>query len=218
MSTTLLEPSLDLAPPRTWTADDLLVMPDGKNYELVDGALVERKMGMISTWVAGEIHGLLREFNRKQPQAWILPEGTSYQCFPHEPQRLRRADVSVVVFGRLPNEELPRGQARIRPDLAVEVISPHDTFYEVAEKRADWKSAEVPLLWIVDPEQRTVTVYRHGSSNPTELTGEDEITGEDVLRGFRCRISDFFPPRPSTDRPATATETSIPTASAPSNP
>ena len=35
-----------------YTPEDLLAMPDGKSYELVDGQLVERKMGIESSWVA----------------------------------------------------------------------------------------------------------------------------------------------------------------------
>ena len=38
-----------------YTPEDLLAMPDGKNYELVDGQLVERKMGVESSWVAGRV-------------------------------------------------------------------------------------------------------------------------------------------------------------------
>jgi Uma2 family endonuclease len=49
----------------------------------------------------------------------------------------------------------------------------------------------VILVWLVDPEGRTVTVYRNGQL-PQVLEGEDEVVCEDVLPGFRCRIADFF--------------------------
>lgn len=182
-----------------YTADDLLAMPDGDRFEVVDGQLVERKMGTKADWVAGEIHGCLRDFNRTHPQAWILPEGTTFQCFPDDAQRVRRADTSVVRFGRFADEELPRGPTRIAPDMSVEVVSPHDTFYEVEDKLRDWQSAGVPLVWIVDPEKRIVTVHRLGTPSPIRLTENDEITGDDALPGFRCRVSQFFPPRPKSD-------------------
>ena len=47
-----------------YTPEDLLNLPDSKSYELVDGQLVERKMGIESSWVGGELLGLLREFCR----------------------------------------------------------------------------------------------------------------------------------------------------------
>ena len=41
------------------TPEDLLAMPDGKSYELVDGQLVKRNMGMESSWIAGRLHSRL---------------------------------------------------------------------------------------------------------------------------------------------------------------
>ena len=47
------------------------------------------------------------------------------------------------------------------------------------------------LVWLVDPESRDVTVYRPGEE-PYVLGEQDEITGENVLPEFRCRVADFF--------------------------
>ncbi len=44
--------STSVATQTQYTPEDLLAMPDGKSYELVGGQLVERKMGMESSWVA----------------------------------------------------------------------------------------------------------------------------------------------------------------------
>ena len=39
-----------------YTPEDLLAMPNGKDYELVDGRLVERNMGAESSWIGGRIY------------------------------------------------------------------------------------------------------------------------------------------------------------------
>ncbi len=39
-----------------YTPQDLLALPDGKRYELVDGRLVERKTGAESSWVGTAPH------------------------------------------------------------------------------------------------------------------------------------------------------------------
>jgi hypothetical protein len=39
-----------------YTPEDLLAMPDGKSYELVGGQLVERNVGLESSWVGGRLH------------------------------------------------------------------------------------------------------------------------------------------------------------------
>ena len=52
------------------------------------------------------------------------------------------------------------------------------------------------MVWIVNPELRTVTVYRQPDEGRT-LWEDATITGEDVIPGFSCKIADFFPPIPT---------------------
>jgi Uma2 family endonuclease len=174
-----------------YAPDDLLTRPDGDAYELIHGDLVERKMGAKSSFIAGEIHALLRDFSRSQRLGWVFPEGTSFRCFPDDPDKVRRADVSFIRFGRLPNEQLPEGHLRIAPDLAVEVVSPHDLAYDVDSKVEDYLQAGVRLVWVVSPAARTVRVHRPDGPGTT-LRADDELTGEEVLPGFRCPVRDLF--------------------------
>jgi Uma2 family endonuclease len=180
-----------LAEKTGYTPDDLLTLQDGENYELVGGELVERKMGAESSFVAGAIFAILWPFCQTHRLGWVLPEGTSYQCFPDDPRKVRRADVSFIAFGRLPEEKLPKGHIRIAPDLAVESVSPNDLAYEVDEKVEEFLAAGVKLVWVANPATRTVRVHRADGPG-TMLRAGDEMTGEDVLPGFRCRVSDFF--------------------------
>jgi Uma2 family endonuclease len=85
------------------------------------------------------------------------------------------------------------GHCPIAPDLAVEVVSPNDTAYEIDEKVREFLDAGVPLVWVVNPEQRTVEIHRANGFG-TILRENDEISGEDVIPGFRCRVGDFCQP------------------------
>ncbi|MHB1422730.1 MAG: Uma2 family endonuclease [Gemmataceae bacterium] len=49
----------------------------------------------------------------------------------------------------------------------------------------------VPLVWLVDPEEQTVTVYRPDGV-PDVLERVDELTGSNILPDFRCRVAEFF--------------------------
>src|SRR5437764_1174266 len=82
----------------------------------VDGWLVERNMGIRSSWVGGELVGLLGSFVRDHGLGWVLPADASYQCFPDSPSTARRPDVSFVRRGRFPGEQLPNGHSHIAPD------------------------------------------------------------------------------------------------------
>ena len=77
------------------------------------------------------------------------------------------------------------------PDLAVEVVSPGDTVHEVDDKVRDWLEGGAKMVWVVDPKRRSVTVYR-SPARVKILTETEELSGEDVVDGFRCTVGDIF--------------------------
>jgi Uma2 family endonuclease len=177
-----------------YTIEDLLAMPDEKDYELMDGQLVERNMSTLSSWVGGEMLHYLSAHLKEDQLGWVFPADNGFQCFPHRPNRLIRADVSFVRRERLPQGLPSEGYLKIAPDLAVEVISPNDLAREIDQKVAEYLRAGVPLIWIIHPDLRAVRVHR--SSGPVSwLREEEELSGEDILPGFRCRVAALFPPR-----------------------
>jgi Uma2 family endonuclease len=183
--------------PTQYTPEDLLTLPDGKNYELVHGHLVEKQMGFDSSYVAGEIVALLKAFARTGRPGWVLSSDAGYQCFPDDPDKVRKPDASYISLERLPANQKPTGHCRIAPDLAVEVISPNDLALEVDHKVSEYRSAGVRLVWVVNPQEHTVEVHRLTGPG-TILGAADDLTGEDVLPGFRCRVADLFlPPAPA---------------------
>jgi Uma2 family endonuclease len=168
-------------------------LPDlPKGYELVDGELVELQGGCECGFIAGKLACLLGNHCERPWIGWALGREAGYQLLPARPKLIRKPNVSFVRLGRLPNEELPYGPARLAPDLAVEVVSPNSLSYEVETKVAEYREAGVPLLWVVAPPTRRVLIRRDGS---VREVGEDgELSGEDVVPGFRCHVADLFPP------------------------
>jgi Uma2 family endonuclease len=174
------------------TPEELLAMPDGKSYELVGGQLVERKMGVESSWVGGRLHSRLDRFCEDHGIGWALLPDTGYQCFPRDPDQVRKPDVSFVPYGRFPGGVLPKGWSKIRPDLAVEVVSPNETVYELDDKLSDYESVGVPLIWVINPKSRTVTI-RRSDGTVSYLHENEDLSGEDVIPGFRCSVREIFP-------------------------
>jgi Uma2 family endonuclease len=175
------------------TPEALLAMPDASTLELVDGQLVEKEVSLLSSRVEVLIATKLQDFVERNPIAGVFPASLGYRCFPDDRDKVRKPDVTVVRAERI--KQLPDpdpGFMPIIPDLAVEVVSTHDTVYELGEKVREYLAARFPLVWVADPESRTVTVHAQGS-RPMILTSEDEITAEAALPGFRCRVGDFFP-------------------------
>jgi Uma2 family endonuclease len=178
------------SPPRRLTPDDLLRMPDGERYELVDGALVERNTGWNSSYIGGRVHFMLSQWSEQHPIGVVAPADAGYRCFPDDPGKVRRPDASFLRFDRLPPADEREGFCPVAPDVAVEVVSPNDLYSEVEEKVAEYLTAGVQRVWVINPPTQTLRVHRH--DGVIDLTAADELMDEELLPGFRCRVAEFF--------------------------
>jgi Uma2 family endonuclease len=174
------------------TADQLLRMPDdGFRYELVRGEL--RKMAP-----AGHAHGkfAMRIGWRLAQHVEAHDLGVVYAAetgflLAVDPDVVRAPDVAFVRKERLGLAAEERGYFPAAPDLAVEVISPGDTYTEVEEKVIAWLEAGARMVLAVDARTRTVTRYR-GLDDIAILTEADVIDGEDVVLGWSMPVADLF--------------------------
>lgn len=177
------------------TPEDLLNLPDAVRYELVDGKLVERNMGLESSEIAARVIFLIALFLKGRTLGRLFDSEASYQCFPNAPASVRRPNVSFIRTSRFEGGRLPKGHSRIPPDLAVEVVSPGDLSYEIEEKVSEYLQAGVRLVWVVHPPTRRVRIHRPQTSPigiVSELSEKETLTGEEVLPGFSCAVADFF--------------------------
>jgi Uma2 family endonuclease len=180
-----------------FTAEDLLRLPDNSGMELVDGRIVEKNVSFLSSKIELRIAHLFSSYTDRTSVAEILPATMGYRCFQNlldDPDRMRKPDVSVIKIDRIKALPNPNpGYMPIPPDLAVEVLSTNDTVNDVNEKLFEYRGAGFPLVWVVDPVARTVTVYPN-PGKPFIRSEDDELTAESALPGFSCRVSDLFPP------------------------
>ena len=185
--------TLPAAPQTRLTPDDLLRLPDGgRGFELVDGELRVLNVSFLSSYVAGETHGVLRDHVKPRGLGWVSPEGTSFRCFPDDPDRVRRADVAFHRLNRLTAEQArAEGHCTVVPDLVVEVVSPNDLAYEVNEKRMEWQEAGAQLVWVIDPARQTIHAYR-ADGTVCLFHRTDTLTAEPVLPEFRVPVADLF--------------------------
>lgn len=175
------------------TADELLTMPDNTGLELVNGEIVEKNIGFESGRVGGEFYFRFAEFCRTLRIGRAAPSDAGFQCFPDDPEMVRKPDAAFISFKRLPADEPdPRGWCRVAPEIAVEVLSPNDIAEDQDVKIEEYFSAGVLAVCIANPLTRTVQVHRPG--RPIDKFGpNDELTIEDILPGFRCSVASLFP-------------------------
>lgn len=174
------------------TADQLLRMPeDGYRYELVAGEL--RKMppaGCEHGAVGSDLQSLLGPYVKQRRLGQVFLAETGF-LLARDPDTVLAPDVSFVSAERLRETPITKSFWPGAPDLAVEIVSPGDTFREIDEKAKAWLASGTRLVWVVNPAWRTVTVYR-GENEIRTLTENDDLTGEDVVAGFSCRVAELF--------------------------
>ena len=107
------------------------------------------------------------------------------------PDVVRAPDVAFVRRERVEEVGDVEGYWPGAPDLAVEVISPSDTYGEVQEKVFDWLDAGTKMVILVMPRKRTVTVYR-SLSDIIMLTEHDMLDGGDVVPGWKIPVRELF--------------------------
>ena len=77
------------------------------------------------------------------------------------------------------------------PILVAEILSPSDTIEDINEKIDAYLAAQVPIVWIIDPYRRTVTVHQP-DSEPRLYNVRDERSAEPHLPGFRVPVARLF--------------------------
>ncbi len=182
-----------IAPPRLMTADDLARLPnDGQGYELVQGEL--RTMappGGEHGDLASHLNWLLRGYAWPRKLGRVLVE-TGYKLAA-SPDTVRSPDVSFIREDRLGPDGIPPGFINGPPDLAVEIVSPHDTMNDVMEKVREYLHYGVRLVWVVVRKTRSITVYRpDGSARVLYAASDDILDGEDVIPGFSISVAEIF--------------------------
>jgi Uma2 family endonuclease len=174
------------------TAEELLKMPkDGFRYELVKGELIKMSpAGFEHGAVAMNLAIILGQHVKANRLGVVCAAETGFKIAT-APDTVLAPDVSFVRQERIPPTGLPKAYWPGAPDLAVEVVSPGDTAKEVAGKVEDWLAAGARAVWVVNPKRLTVIIHRPQIEAVT-LGLDDELDGQDVVPGFRCRVSEIF--------------------------
>jgi Uma2 family endonuclease len=175
------------------TADEFAQLPnpiDGSKQELVRGEVITMPPpGFIHGIVQLSIGMLLKIFATQHKLGRVTVE--SGTVTENDPDSVRGPDVAFWSFERLPADQTPEVYPNVAADLCVEVKSPSNTPAKTTRKVREYFKSGVRLVWLVDPEERTVTVYR-APGDGRVLWEDATITGEDVLPGFTCPLAEFF--------------------------
>jgi len=168
-------------------------MPEEERGDLINGEVVREPY---TSWPHGRLMlrlgSALLEYVKTHGGGDVAVGDVAFVLdLPHDRERVRGADIAFVSARRLPKGKPPETFFHGAPDLAVEVLSPSQTFANVERKVRDYLEAGSRLVWVINPASRSATVYRPGGT--ARLLGEQErLEGEDLLPGFSMALSEIF--------------------------
>jgi Uma2 family endonuclease len=150
---------------RKWTLEEVHRLPeDGNKYELVRGELfVSPPPSIEHETIAARLNGILA------PYVAANALGLVYR--PKAVMRFEGSEVEPDLMVRLPHPS-PRNSDRDWntapvPILVAEILSPYSRRRDFGEKKRLYLDAGVAEYWIVDPDDRSITVEQ-GKGTRTE--------------------------------------------------
>lgn len=147
--------------PKRWALEELHSLPDdGNRYELVRGELfVSPLPSRRHESILARLTRILDPYVDKNGLGLIQRRGgLRFEDSEVEPDLIVRAP------GRGAGDDWENAPL---PSLIVEVLSPSTRNRDRKEKRTFYADARIPEYWIVDPEQKTVTVIARNELDRT---------------------------------------------------
>lgn len=166
------------------------IVADGGRYELYRGELIPMTpVGLEHGRVVARLVRILDEYVSRNRLGAVCTE-VGFELF-RDPDITLAPDIAFIETSRLPTGAAAKTFVPFPPDLAVEVLSPSDTATETMRKIETYLNAGVQLVWVVDPGTQRVAVYR-SLRDVKVLTPEHDLDAEEIIPGFRTKVSAIF--------------------------
>ena len=174
---------------RKLTLQEFFALPEGEPYnELIDGEAVPKVLPQRfhSKTCMGLIN-LLEPWSQNKGELGI-EWAVVLTC--HGKDWVPVPDLLYVSNERLTLDEFEDGPCPVPPELVIEVISPDQTFAEMAEKATDYLNAGVLRVWVVDPKAKSIAVFSPDTASLT-YQGDFPLT-DSLLPGLTLTARQIF--------------------------
>ncbi|RCJ27080.1 hypothetical protein A6770_02655 [Nostoc minutum NIES-26] len=176
------------------TLEEFLALPEGDiTYEFINGEAVPKYKDdeMSPKFFHGSTTGALFILL----SAWAQAKGRvviewAIKLTRNQQDWMPVADLTYISYNRLPADWLLDEACPVAPELVVEIISPGQTFGEIAEKATDYLKAGVSRVWVVDTRAKMVTIF-YPNTLPQTKRGNDTL-GDSLLEGITFTPQDIF--------------------------
>ncbi|MBE8965969.1 Uma2 family endonuclease [Nostocales cyanobacterium LEGE 12452] len=173
------------------TLQEFLNLPLGEGditYELVDGQAIPK---MSPKFFHAKLTRVLLNLIEKscEGKGEVCPEwavaltrrGRDWMPIP---------DILYISYERLPANWDENEACPAPPDLVIEIISPGQTFGQMAAKAKDYLDAKVLRVWVLDSKARSITVF-YPDAAPQTYMGEELLT-DSLFEGLQFTVEQVF--------------------------
>ena len=177
---------------RIWTdAEFMALNRDGHRYEIVNGELIDMgNSGAKHGYVCSILMILLGGYVRLHKLGAMFDSSTAFKM---KSGNKRSPDISFMAKERLQGlDDIPDGFLEGAPDLAVEILSPSNTVEEIDQKLIEYFDNGSRLVWVINPKQNYILVYRNGQEPDRLLKSNDSLDGEEIVPGFNLPVVELF--------------------------
>ncbi|MEA5517993.1 Uma2 family endonuclease [Limnoraphis robusta] len=171
------------------TLEEFLALPETDlNYELINGeAVPQMAPKRFHSRLTGTLYTLLTEWCKNQGEVgieWAVVLKKNNRDWVPIP------DLLYISYNRLPLERFEDEACPVPPELAIEIISPEQTFGEMSEKAIDYLNAGVSRVWVVDPKAKTITIFYPDA--PPQTKRDEGILSDNLLEELSFTAQDIF--------------------------
>jgi Uma2 family endonuclease len=99
-------------------------------------------------------------------------------------------DLLYISYTHLNRDVVIDEACPVPPELAIEIISPNQTFAEMAEKATDYLQAGVLRVWVVDAKAKAIAIF-YPDAPPQTKRGNDTLA-DSFLEGITFTPQDIF--------------------------
>ena len=179
-------------PEKLYTVEEFEQLPEfNDNYELIDGRLFKKVGNFINGEIAISFLTLYLKFDpeRKIGRVTIADVNVKLDT--------EHAPAPDICFWKSSNRPPRVKGAAPRPDFCAEIWSDSDLRTKMNRvnaraKIARYLDAGVQLVWAINPDKQTVEIHRPGQTAPVVLDINGELSGENVIPGFKMAVRELF--------------------------
>lgn len=171
------------------TLEEFLALPETDlNYELINGEAVSKMAPKrFHSRLTGTLYTLLTEWCKNRGEVgieWAVVLKKNNRDWVPIP------DLLYISYNRLPLERFEDEACPVPPELAIEIISPDQTFGEMSEKAIDYLNAGVSRVWVVDPKAKTITIFYPDA--PPQTKRDEGILSDNLLEEITFTPQQIF--------------------------